>query len=136
MAKRIPPDPPGGDPNEDTLDLLSLALYLRENHKEEIESAGVASKADGDYRARASARLYDFSARYFSDRIESIKRDAVIAHLATEHRRGPRFTRLVLAAAAGMILTQVAVALWRDPAPLRALADGGARNARDISGPK
>jgi len=136
MAKRIPPEPPGSDPSEDTLDLLSLALYLRENHKEEIESAGVAAKADGDYRTRASARLYDFSARYFSDRIESIKRDAVIAHLAKEQRRGPRFTRLVLAAIVGMIVTQVAFALWRDPTALRVIADGGSRLARDISGPK
>ena len=54
--KVIPPYPPGGDPNEDTLDLLSIALYLRENHTVEIVSAGVASKSDGDYRARASAR--------------------------------------------------------------------------------
>ncbi len=136
MAKRAPPVPVAADASEETLDLLSLALYLRENHKDEIEAAGVVGRASGDYRARASARLYDFAVRYFTDQIENIKRDAVIAHLAAEHRRGPRFLRLMAAAAVGMLLVQVTIALWRDPGPLAAIVDAGARLIREIAGPR
>src|SRR6185295_12378804 len=133
MAK-IPPPPIGKDASEETLDLLTLALYLRENHKDELEAAGVAGRAEGDYRARASARLYDFSARYFTDQIESIKREALIAYLANERRRGPRFLRLAAAAAVGLLVTQAVIALWHDPGPLAALASGGARMVQDLTG--
>jgi hypothetical protein len=133
MSKLAPPTI-GKDQSEETLDLLSLALYLRENHKDELEAAGVAGRAEGDYRARASARLYDFAARYFSDQIEGIKREAVIAYLAKEQRRGPRFVRLAAAAAVGLIIAQAAIALWRDPAPLGALAGEGARVVQDLAG--
>jgi hypothetical protein len=133
MAK-LPPPPVGKDASDETLDLLSLALYLRENHKDELEAAGVAGRAEGDYRARASARLYDFAARYFTDQIENIRREAVIAYLANERRRGPRFLRLAAAAAVGLLITHAAIALWHDPAPLASLASGGARMVQDLAG--
>lgn len=136
MAKQTKPAPElqNAKAGEETLDLLALAIYLRENHKDELETAGVASRAEGDYRARASARLYEFATRYFSDQIESIRRDAVIAYLAAENRRGPRFLKLAAAAAIGLLAAQVAAGLWHDPAPLVAAADAGMRIARDLLG--
>jgi len=83
------------------------------------EGAGSSSGADA-HRARAEALLHDYAFRHFATQIETLRRDAVIAHLAAQSRDRMRFGRLLAIAATGALL-----ALGLAEAARRALAEWG-----------
>jgi hypothetical protein len=74
--------------------------------------AGALARDDGagpspgaeTHRARAEALLHDYAFRHFATQIETLRRDAVIAHLAAQARDRMRFGRLLAIAATGALI--------------------------------